>query len=326
MFTYEPFRKYMDDHGISFYDLEQTPLSHGSVYNVKYDQTVSLPVINYMMRLVHTDDIRDIIKYYPDDTEEDPPYVLRSVSEAAEKYAAKEGKTDPAVKEKLEKKFTETEPAAKSKSSMIRETSVRREAVLENLNFFMRERQISVKQIAEALNRSEETVRNWTRGVSLPRADDLKALADLFQIDIREFLWSSKIPVFKSLKRGEDGQLCDRDGFMENPVLPEQGVEFIGYRLNGKEGSRFWPGDVLVIRQENWFDEKSGTYLIEEDGQALTCLYYPRETSFTLMIMSNHWKDLSDAHFKDFRDYDLRTNDRPDIHVIGRVVSAICKV
>lgn len=326
MFTYEPFRKYMDDHGISFYDLEQTPLSHGSVYNIKYDQTVSLPVINYLMRLVHTSDIRDILKYYPDDTEEQPQHVLQSVSDAAAKYAAKEGRTDPTVKEKLEKKFSEPEPAEKDPGPVLRETSVRREAVLENLNFLMRERQISINEIAEALGRSRETVRNWTRGVSLPRTEDLKALADLFQVDIREFLWSSKIPVYKSLKRNENGGLCDLDGFIENPVLPEQGVEYIGYRLNGKEGSRFWPGDVLILRPETWFDENPGTYLIEEDGQAQTCLYYPRETGFTLLMMSNQWKDLSDAKIREFRDYDLQTNARPNIHVIGRAVSAVCKL
>ena len=46
MFTYEPLIEYMQEHDLSYYDLEQTPLSHGAVYNIKYSQSIALPTLN----------------------------------------------------------------------------------------------------------------------------------------------------------------------------------------------------------------------------------------------------------------------------------------
>lgn len=88
MFTYEPIKQYMDEHGLSYYDLEQTALSHGSVYNIKYDDTISLPVINYLMYLMNVDDINQIIRYYREGTILPPPGVktLPSVDTAFDKF------------------------------------------------------------------------------------------------------------------------------------------------------------------------------------------------------------------------------------------------
>lgn len=88
MFTYEPIKKYMEEKGITYYELEHTALSHGSVYNICYNQTISLPVINYLMYLMNIDDINKIIKYYREGTMLPPPGVktLESVDKAFQKY------------------------------------------------------------------------------------------------------------------------------------------------------------------------------------------------------------------------------------------------
>lgn len=88
MFTYEPIKRFLKEHGISYYQLEQTALSHGSVYNIKYDQTISLPVINYLMYMMNVDDINDILKYYREGTILPPPGVktLQSVDEMFKDY------------------------------------------------------------------------------------------------------------------------------------------------------------------------------------------------------------------------------------------------
>lgn len=73
MITYEPLLKYMEEHGISFYDLEHlTELPHGSVYNIKQGGAVTLPVLNVIMYTLNFHSMDQIIKYYRDGEEPVP--------------------------------------------------------------------------------------------------------------------------------------------------------------------------------------------------------------------------------------------------------------
>lgn len=91
MMTYEPLKKFMDDHGITFYDLHQTALPHGSIYMFRNDQTVSLPTINYLMYCLGFTSLDQVVKYYRDGNEVPPAGVntLQSVDDAFDKFYVK---------------------------------------------------------------------------------------------------------------------------------------------------------------------------------------------------------------------------------------------
>ena len=73
MMTYEPLFHYMDEHGLSFYDLERiTGLPHGSVYSIKQGKGITLPVINVLMYKLNFHSVDQIVKYYRDGEEAIP--------------------------------------------------------------------------------------------------------------------------------------------------------------------------------------------------------------------------------------------------------------
>lgn len=88
MFTYEPFIEYMQEHDLSYYDLEQTPLSHGAVYNIKYSQSIALPTLNYLMYMMNVDDVNKVLRYYREGVALPPPGVktLASVDKGWSKF------------------------------------------------------------------------------------------------------------------------------------------------------------------------------------------------------------------------------------------------
>lgn len=88
MITYEPLLQYMDEHGLSFYDLEHmTGLPHGSVYNIKQGGAVTLPVLNVIMYTLNFDSLDQIIKYYHDG--KDPVPAGQETVESVDSYFRK---------------------------------------------------------------------------------------------------------------------------------------------------------------------------------------------------------------------------------------------
>lgn len=91
MMTYEPLKKFLEEHGITYYDLHQTSLPHGSIYMFRNDETVSLPTINYLMYCLGLTSIDQVVKYYRDGVEAPPASVksLETVDNAFDKFYTK---------------------------------------------------------------------------------------------------------------------------------------------------------------------------------------------------------------------------------------------
>lgn len=66
MMTYEPLKEFMRENGLTFYDLHQTSLPHGTIYKIRNDETVSLPSLNYLMYCLGLTSLDQVIKYYRD--------------------------------------------------------------------------------------------------------------------------------------------------------------------------------------------------------------------------------------------------------------------
>lgn len=88
MMTYEPLKEFMRENGLTFYDLHQTALPHGTIYMFRNDKTVSLPSINYLMYALGLTSLDQVIKYYRDGEDYLPEGVesLQSVDDTFDKF------------------------------------------------------------------------------------------------------------------------------------------------------------------------------------------------------------------------------------------------
>lgn len=105
MMTYEPLKEFMAKNGLTFYDLHQTALPHGTIYMFRNDKSVSLPSINYLMYCLGMSSIDQVVKYYRDGEDFLPDGVnsLESCDEAFDKFYVR--KKDQIIIPRNEKDF-----------------------------------------------------------------------------------------------------------------------------------------------------------------------------------------------------------------------------
>lgn len=350
MFTYEPFKAWMKEHGISYYDLEQTPLSHGSVYNIKYDQTISLPIINYLMHLMNTDKITDVLKYYKDDPTDknyDRSDQLKSVKTTYEKFMKTESGMKPEKKQEWEQKVNTDRNRREKRLMKIEQNimvsssqntrSIQSEALQNNLNWYVRVRGLSLENLAEQLGRSEKTVSNWLNGTSTPHREDIEALAKLLRVTPRDLYQTSGtvIPVVDSPVRNKNGDFAKIVGYTGNPV--QTGTRFdpecFGYRIRYEIGDRFHPEDILILEKEEEFF-LDGLYLVtgEEETEGTLCRYSQQKQGYVLTFLdqNNLSKpepgEVEPALDPKCRYYTGEGEDQAEVTVVGRAISVIRKI
>lgn len=68
----------------------------------------------------------------------------------------------------------------------ILQISKEKEILATNLKRYMSSRELNVNDLATRLNQPYSTVNDWVNGVSYPRRDKLRRLADVFNVSIRD--------------------------------------------------------------------------------------------------------------------------------------------
>lgn len=136
-----------------------------------------------------------------------------------------------------------------------------------NLNYLLRINNKRQADLIVDLNIGQSTVNSWCIGVSIPRMDKIKMLADYFNVNISDLIETRKfnrkiegvkIPVLGKVQAGIPveaiEEILDYEEITDN--LARTG-EFFGLQIRGNSMEpRFIDGDVVIVRKQS--DVESG--------------------------------------------------------------------
>lgn len=181
----------------------------------------------------------------------------------------------------------------------------------ENLRKQMRERNVSRRDLSDALGISYYTVTSWVNGTKYPRMDKVEILADYFgikksdlieerserktvsvfdnllPIEVKRFPLLGEIACGKPILANEDKELYVEAGanIQADFCLRAKGDSMIGARI--------CDGDIVFIQQRDMVDDGEIAAVIIEDEVTLKRLnYYPGKNLLILKPENTKYEDL----------------------------------
>lgn len=181
----------------------------------------------------------------------------------------------------------------------------------ENLRKQMRERNVSRRDLSDALGISYYTVTSWVNGTKYPRMDKVEILADYFgikksdlieerserktasvfdnllPIEVKRFPLLGEIACGKPILANEDKELYVEAGanIQADFCLRAKGDSMIGARI--------CDGDIVFIQQRDMVEDGEIAAVIIEDEVTLKRLnYYPGKNLLILKPENTKYEDL----------------------------------
>ena len=132
--------------------------------------------------------------------------------------------------------------------------------VADNINNLLNERQLSQKEVADALGVSAQTFNTWCKGIAIPRMGKIQALADYFCvpksqiIDKRTSVTAltnrGSIPVLGSIPAGKPlDAIQDIQGYVDVPItwVDNHGALVV----HGESMSpKYLDGDIVIFKEQ----------------------------------------------------------------------------
>lgn len=208
-----------------------------------------------------------------------------------------------------------------------------RDCFSENLQYLLKENDISQKKLAEYLNVSETSVSNWSRGEKYPRIDKMREVANYFGIKLSELMEEKysdiidgqtlKLPLYGSVAAGA---LAEVEGITTNDV------EFISVPRNflGKYGeceglfAMYVNGDSMnkVIKNGSIVIAKAMNQLEYKDGD-IVIFSYNNEYSlkrFAPNELEGFVLFKTESFDSTFKDIAVSVETMNDLQIYGKVI------
>ena len=204
-----------------------------------------------------------------------------------------------------------------------------REIFSENLRHYVAQSGMQQNEIAKALGFNQKTFNGWCKGISIPTAGKVQALADYFRIrktdllDRRpttaETITAIRIPVLGRVAAGVPLNAIEEIIDYEEISEEEAGDgEYFGLRIRGNSMEpRIKDGDVVIVRRQDTASD--GDIVIAlVNGDDAVCKKYMHKGNYVTLLSTNPAYDPM---------YFSQTEiDAVPVRIIGKVVELRAKM
>lgn len=208
-----------------------------------------------------------------------------------------------------------------------KDTAILKSIFSKNLNYYMRQKNLSTADLANSLSLPFSTVSDWVHGRKYPRMDKVQLIADFFGVlksaltedhlslpnnaNVIDFAKYRSIPI---LGRIPAGLPLYAEQNIEGYTLTEldDGEEYFALRVEGDSmnAARIQEGDLLIVRRQPEVDDGDIAIVMVGDEDATVKRFYHSDTTVTLMPQSTNPKHKPQV-------YDLKAT---PIKILGKVV------
>lgn len=208
-----------------------------------------------------------------------------------------------------------------------KDTAILKSIFSKNLNYYMRQKNLSTADLANSLSLPFSTVSDWVHGRKYPRMDKVQLIADFFGVlksaltedhlslpnnaNVIDFAKYRSIPI---LGRIPAGLPLYAEQNIEGYTLTEldDGEEYFALRVEGDSmnAARIQEGDLLIVRRQPEVDDGDIAIIMVGDEDATVKRFYHSDTTVTLMPQSTNPKHKPQV-------YDLKAT---PIKILGKVV------
>lgn len=190
---------------------------------------------------------------------------------------------------------------------------------------------VSTYQVSKATGIAQSVFSSWKNGVSKPKADKMKKIADYFGVSVDYLLGTEKKDMFPThLTAPEDvafvpilgrvpagvpiAAITDVEGSVDIPAAWTKSAEYFALRIRGSSMEpRIHDGDVVIVRRQDGCDN-GDICIVAINGEDATCKRVHTDDSGITLIPLNPAYD--PLHFTN------RQIAEEPVRIVGKVVEA----
>lgn len=155
-----------------------------------------------------------------------------------------------------------------------------RRVFTENLNFYLKQKNMKQSTLASALGVPRATVGNWVKGRKYPRIETIEQIAEIFgitksmlieeRLDIAKRTGKHLIPVLGRVQAGIPVEAIeDIIDYEEIPESMARQGEYFGLQIKGDSMTpRFCEGDVVIVKKQPDVDSGGIGIILVNDNDA----------------------------------------------------------
>lgn len=199
-------------------------------------------------------------------------------------------------------------------------TSDAKQIFRDNLRRYISSRDLTQKDLAQAIEVSSSTLNDWVTGKKLPRMDKIDKLCSFFHctrsdlLDVTTKTKAVKIPVLGTVVAGLPMEAVENIIDYEE-ISPDvaAGGSYFALRIKGRSMEpRICEGDVVIVRKQS--DVESGDIAIVLVNGNEATVKKVKKTEEGIMLIANNM-DVYSPHF-----YSNKEIKELPVQVIGKVV------
>lgn len=199
-------------------------------------------------------------------------------------------------------------------------TSDTKQIFRDNLRRYISSRDLTQKDLAQAIEVSSSTLNDWVTGKKLPRMDKIDKLCSFFNctrsdlLDVATKTKAVKIPVLGTVVAGLPMEAVENIIDYEE-ISPDvaAGGSYFALRIKGRSMEpRICEGDVVIVRKQS--DVESGDVAIVLVNGNEATVKKVKKTEEGIMLIANNM-DVYSPHF-----YSNKEIKELPVQVIGKVV------